>query len=128
MQKGLSFEAQLGTETVCSRQSSLMLHIDVAAGMVGEDGSAVMHVDRIRPPSGTAKTSRHGTVMVVNGDALAGEQVILFELLLFVGSCNIPGGVGGPFLCLSKLTCRTINGIAVGHSLGIPAWDSALFN
>ena len=105
-----------------------MLHINAAASVVGEDGSAMMHVDRIRPPSGTAKTSRHGTVMVVNGDPLAGEQVVLFELLLFVGSRNIPGGAGGPFLCLSKLTCRTFNGIAVGHSLGIPAWDSALFD
>ena len=44
MQKGLSFETKLGTETVSGRQSILMLSINVAAGMVSEDGSAVTHI------------------------------------------------------------------------------------
>ena len=128
MQKGLPFETKLGTETVRGRQSDLMLHIDVAASMVGKDGSSMTHIDWVGSPSGAVKTTRHGAVMVVYGDALFGKQVVFLELLGFVRFNNVPGGAGGPFLGLSKLTCCTFNEIAVGRSLGIPAWHSARFH
>ena len=69
----------------------------------------------------------HGAVTVVNGDTLSGKQVVLFELLGFVRSHNVPGDAGGPFLGLSKLTRRTFNGITTSNDLGITAWCSALF-
>ena len=66
--------------------------------------------------------------MVVDGDALSGKQVVFLELLGFIRFDNVPGGAGGPFLGLSKLACSAFNWIAVGHCLGIAAWDSTLFD
>ena len=93
----------LGLQRLMGVQVGLELDMDVARGVVDKDAAARVQISLVRLASGREEASLRRADEVVNGDALAREEVVSTEGVNLINDDSSTGSGGGSNLLLGKL-------------------------